>query len=99
VVHNLARIDWGHPDAAFDWARAFDEAARATMTSDPQAVLGLRDHDAYGLAAPSPDHFLPLVYLAGLAAASAERPATLVDGYAMGSISMTSYTVGLGDDS
>ena len=29
VVHNLSRIQWDQPDAGFDWARSFDEAAVA----------------------------------------------------------------------
>jgi 4,5-DOPA dioxygenase extradiol len=63
------------------------------MTSTPSDVVALRDHDAFDLAVPTPDHFIPLLYLAGLAAA-ADRPAqVLIDGYAMGSLSMTSYTL------
>jgi 4,5-DOPA dioxygenase extradiol len=44
------------------------------MTSSPSDVVALRDHDAFELAVPTPDHFIPLLYLAGLAAA-ADRPA------------------------
>ena len=95
VVHNLRRIDWSQPDAAFDWARSFDESARTTMTHAPAEIARLREHDAFDLAVPTPDHFIPLLYLAGLAAAAEDRPATLVDGYAMGSLSMTAYTLGL----
>ncbi len=94
VVHNLRRIQWEQPDAGFDWARSFDEAAVQLMTSAPADIVSLQQHDAFALAVPTPDHFMPLLYLAGLAAA-ADRPAELlVDGYAMGSLSMTSYTLG-----
>lgn len=96
VVHNLGLLQWDRPEAGTDWAHRFDDAARAAMTGgDPGDVLALRDHADYALAAPTPDHFLPLLYLAGLAQAAGEPCATLVDGYAMGSLSMTSYTLGL----
>lgn len=94
IVHNLRRIDWGRPDAAYDWARRFDDAARDAMGDDPARVLTLAGHPDFAAAVPTPDHFLPLVYIAGLADASARRPHALVDGYAMGSLSMTSYVVG-----
>ena len=69
-----------------------DEAQRL-MTSDPDSITSLDDHPAYLLAVPTPDHFIPLLYLAGVAA-DAETPATvLAKGYALGSLSMTAYRV------
>jgi 4,5-DOPA dioxygenase extradiol len=94
VVHNLGRIDWSTPDAGFDWARSFDQAATEVMIQDPSRLASLEDHPGFRLAAPTPDHFIPLLYVAGLAAAGGGPAQLLVEGYAMGSLSMTSYTVG-----
>jgi 4,5-DOPA dioxygenase extradiol len=97
VVHNLQRIAWNRPDSAFDWAERFDEAAAAQLADDPAAILRLAEHPDYATAVPTPDHFIPLLYLAGLAAASGEKVEPLVRGYAMGSLSMTCYGVGAGE--
>jgi 4,5-DOPA dioxygenase extradiol len=93
VVHNLGRIDWGRPDDAFDWAHRFDADARAAMTTEPRSVLGLQGHDDFRAAVPTPEHFIPLLYLAGLAEAADDTAQVLVDGYAYGSLSMISYTL------
>jgi len=95
IVHNLGRIDWSRPEGAFDWARRFDEAARRQLVDDPSALATLAAHPDFPRAAPTPDHFLPLAYLAGMAAADGEAPEVLVDGYAYGSLSMAGYTLGL----
>lgn len=94
VVHNLRRIDWSRPDDGFDWARSFDDEVADVMTRAPAEIVSLRDHDLFSTAAPTPDHFIPLLYIAGLAASVDETAHVLVDGYAMGSLSMVCYTVG-----
>jgi 4,5-DOPA dioxygenase extradiol len=93
VVHNLRAIDWSRPDGAFDWARRFDDAAREMMTNRPGDIVRLQEHPEFHRAVPTPDHFLPLVYVAGLAAAEGRAPRVLVDGYAYGSLSMTAYVL------
>lgn len=94
VVHNLRRLQWDQPDAAFDWAQRFDDAAVEQLVRNPGDVLKLREHPDYDLAVPTPDHFIPLLYLAGLAAAEGAPAEVLVRGYAMGSISMACYGLG-----
>ncbi len=95
VVHNLGRMNWSAPDTGESWAQRFDEQARAVLTSSPGDADRLQAHGDYGRAAPTPDHFIPLLYLAGLAGAAGRPAEVLVDGYAYGSLSMTSYTLDL----
>jgi 4,5-DOPA dioxygenase extradiol len=94
VVHNLKRVQWDRPDSAFDWAERFDEAAEAQIADDPASILKLAEHPDYALAVPTPDHFIPLLYFAGLAAAGEGPVEPLVRGYAMGSLSMSCYGLG-----
>ena len=95
LVHNLRRIDWGAPAAGFDWARRFDDDLREVLQQAPGDLLRLAGHDGFDLAVPTPDHFIPLLHLAALAEAAGEAPQVLVDGFTYGSISMTSYAVGV----
>ena len=93
VVHNLRAIDWQQPDGAFDWARRFDDDARALMLERPHDIASLASHRDYRMAVPTDEHFLPLLYIAGLAAADGKQAKVLVDGYTYGSLSMTAYTL------
>jgi 4,5-DOPA dioxygenase extradiol len=95
VVHNLAGVNRNMPDAGFDWAQRFDTDARQTMVDDPLNVARLDAHRDFRYAVPTPDHFLPLLYVAGLASVGRETADVLVDGYAYGSLSMTAYSLGL----
>jgi 4,5-DOPA dioxygenase extradiol len=94
VVHDLRAIAWERPDDGFDWARRFDDALRAVLTTSPADVPRLREHPDFARAVPTPEHFLPVLYLAGLAAAANTTLDVLADGYAYGSLSMACYTLG-----
>ncbi len=93
VVHNLRALRWSEPDGGADWARRFDESARAAMTGTPDDVLELASHPDFERAVPTLEHFLPLLYLAGLASAQGTAAKVLIDGYAYSSLSMTAYTL------
>jgi 4,5-DOPA dioxygenase extradiol len=94
VVHNLRLIDWNQPNGAYDWAERFDESARAMVLDAPNDVVKLTRHADYQHAVPTPDHFIPFVYFAGVAAAAGLRPEVVIGGYAFGSLSMTCYRAG-----
>src|SRR5690606_15984039 len=67
VVHNLRAIDWSKPDFGFDWAHRFDEAVRDQRARDPAGILAVTAHPDYPRAVPTPEHFIPLLYVAALA--------------------------------
>lgn len=95
VVHNLGRVQWDRPNGAFDWAERFDDAVLAQLEDEPGEILKVTEHPDYRRAVPTPDHFIPLLYVAGLA--TGDQPIrALLRGYAMGSISMTCYGLGTG---
>jgi len=93
VVHNLRALNWSQPELGFDWARRFGDAAHAALTQRPSEVPALRSHGDFARSAPTPDHFIPLLYIAGLADAAKRPLEVLVDGYAFGSLSMAAYTL------
>ena len=96
LVHNLHAYAWGrHPVEPFDWATRFEEQARRALVSGDHAPL--LAYEALGrdalLAVPTPEHYLPLLYVIGL---REEREAVTfpVEGVDGGSISMLSVRVG-----
>ena len=94
VVHNLGALNPALRDEAAEWARAFDAATTHVMTTNPGDLGSVVTHPAFDLAVPTPDHFLPLAYIAGIADSVGETAQVLIEGGAMGSLTMTSYTVG-----
>lgn len=91
VVHNLSRINWAAGNVGHDWADRFDTHVAELMNHDPATLLEASRHPDWASAVPTPEHFLPLAYIAGI---SAERqtPAQRFNySRTMGSLSMTSY--------
>jgi 4,5-DOPA dioxygenase extradiol len=94
IVHNLSAVQWNAADFGFDWAYRFDERAREVLLERPSDTHLLAEHRDFELAVPTPDHFIPLLYFAGLASVASQPAQALVTGCALGSISMSSYTLG-----
>jgi 4,5-DOPA dioxygenase extradiol len=93
VVHNLGALEPSMGESGFDWAQRFDDAARAQILDDPAQAARLQGDGDYRAAVPTPDHFIPLLYFAGLAAAQDDTATVITDGCEWGSLSMTSYTL------
>lgn len=94
VVHNLQTLKWREANLAYDWAERFDDAVFEQLMHDPADILRMTEHADYAKAVPTPDHFIPLLYLASLAAADNSKLEPLVRGHTMGSISMACYGLG-----
>ena len=95
VVHNLRRVDWSFGDRGFDWAERFDARVREVMTTNPGALADVQRDPDHALAVPTAEHFLPLAYVAGLCSAAGETAQPFAEGRTLGSLSMTSYLVGM----
>lgn len=93
VVHNLRRMDWNHPDSAFDWATRFNDTVRQSLLDGDHASLTNLASDDAKLAAPTPEHYWPLLYVA-----AQQRPGDALhlfnDRIEYGSIGMVSCQVG-----
>lgn len=96
LVHNLHAYAWGrHSVEPYDWAVRFERRARELMVAgelDPLVDYEALSPDAR-LAAPTPDHYLPLLYVLALRRAG-ESIAFPVEGVDGGSISMLSVRIG-----
>ena len=94
IVHDLGRIDFRQADG-FPWAVRFAERVKERIVA--------RDHDSLveyprlgpeaALAVPTPEHYLPLLYVLGMRGED-DPVAFVTDAVVMGSISMTSIVVG-----
>jgi 4,5-DOPA dioxygenase extradiol len=96
LVHNLHAYAWGqHPVEPLDWAVRFDRRARELLEANDHAPLV--NYESLGrdatLSAPTPDHYLPLLYVVATRREDDEISFP-VEGFDGGSISMLTVRVG-----
>jgi len=96
VVHNLMLMQRGEGVLAFDWAKRFNEMVCTALASrNHQALIEFeRMGEDARLSVPTPEHYLPLLYIAALQV-EGETMACIVDGYEAGSIGMLSAAAGM----
>jgi len=96
IVHNLHAYAWGRQSTEpYDWALRFEAKARELIVAgnhDPLVNYESLGSDAR-LAAPTPDHYLPLLYVLG-ASVKGERVTFPVEGIDGGSVSMLAVRFG-----
>ena len=96
LVHNLHTYAWGrHAPEPYDWAVQFESDARGLLLAGDHGPLV--DYETLGRAAllsiPTPDHYLPLLYVIG-ARKKDDEVTFPVEGVDGGSISMLTVQVG-----
>ena len=95
IVHHLGELLWEASASPYDWAVRFDQKTRqAIAAGNHEALVALDALDADGRrAVPTPEHYLPLLYMLGLQRSN-DRVSFPVSGIELGSISMTAVLVG-----
>jgi 4,5-DOPA dioxygenase extradiol len=94
IVHNLGAIDWSVDAQAHPAAIRFHDFIVDTIERDDIAAIERwQEHPDAAYAAPTPEHFLPLLYVLG-ARAKGERAKVITDGYVYSSLSMYSVRFG-----
>jgi len=97
LVHNLMAYAWGKKDIPpFSWAVHFEEQVRTILT-ETEDVDSLVHYQKLGesaqLSVPTPDHYLPLLYILGMR--SEKEPVSFpVQGMDGGSVSMLTVQLG-----
>ncbi|HEY5163039.1 MAG TPA: 4,5-DOPA dioxygenase extradiol [Terriglobales bacterium] len=96
LVHNLHTYAWGREAVEpYDWALRFEQQAREMLVAEENRPL--IDYERLGrdamLSIPTPDHYLPLLYVLGTRQKG--EPASFpVEGVDGGSVSMLSVRIG-----
>ena len=97
LVHNLHAYSWGrHSVSAYDWAISFESRVRELLSARDHGPL-VEYEEKLGkeaiLSVPTPDHYLPLLYVVGTG--TARDPVSFpVEGVDGGSVSMLAVQVG-----
>jgi 4,5-DOPA dioxygenase extradiol len=96
LVHNLHAYAWGkHTVQPYDWAVRFERNAKELLlAADDRPLVNYESlgRDAL-LSIPTPDHYLPLLYVLGTRIGG-ERLSFPVEGVDGGSISMLAVQIG-----
>lgn len=95
VVHNLGVMDWNRASEPYNWATRFNDLVKDRVERDePSDLMNFQNlGDDATRSIPSPDHYLPLLYVLG--ARHPEDEVTFAPDFVQHkSLSMTSIVLG-----
>lgn len=97
TVHNLRQVDWARMDEVgygYDWARTANEQMKEwIIKGDHAALINYQEQGReFQLSIPTPEHFLPLLYVLGLQEAD-EQATIFNDALVGGSLNMLSVKI------
>jgi 4,5-DOPA dioxygenase extradiol len=98
MVHNLRLVDWNNldiPGIGYDWAiEANEKMKKLILSDDHKALIDYKSQgETFDLAIPTPEHFLPLLYVLALKEEN-EKVSFFNDKAVGGSLTMTSVRIG-----
>lgn len=93
VVHNLRRVNWNSNHGSPETISFNDFIVKAVENRDDETVIDYQQDKNARYAAPTPDHFLPLLYILG--ASEGEKPLVFNNVCNLGSIAMTGFAFGM----
>lgn len=97
MVHNLGLVDWNklNDTYGFEWAiEAGEKMKKYILNGDHEKLINYRSQGrAFDLAIPTPDHYLPLIYIVALQ--DKDDTVTIFNDKPVGgSLTMTSVRIG-----
>lgn len=89
VVHNLRQVDWENAHGTRE-AEAFNDfIVRSVEQRNDDAAINFSSHTNARYAVPTPDHYLPLLYVLG--ASQGEKPLVFNNMCTLGAMAMTGF--------
>lgn len=93
IVHNLYEVAWDQPDAVpAGFAISFSQWVKRQLKDKELMHLVEPPKDIFSIAHPTPEHYMPLLYVVGNQGPE-EETIFLYDGFQYGCISMLSFMI------
>ena len=89
IVHNLRLLEWDNPSGTAATIEFDQFISKAVLTNDVDTVVKYTAHPHARYAVPTPDHYLPLIYIMG--ASKGAKPTVFNQSYNSGTLSMTGF--------